>query len=409
MRAYLELPRLSMSERDHRWTTVRNAMEADGLDCLVLFGWPNMWDFNTANARYLCPIGGNAAFNILIFPLRAAPVSLVYSSVMVNYFLGMQEWVTDIRARRGTWADSIADCLEELGLSKARIGIDGLAGPLDADGWLPHDVYTRMKARLAGAEIENIGEMIERIRTIKSAEEMTQLRKAADLGDRMIGVCQERARPGVRECQVYAAMREEMLAGGGEEPTLFLWASDRHPNPHPFHVPTMRELEVNDLIICEIHPKFGGYCTHIERTFSLGPVDSNYARIYEGCLEAYDAGMKLFQPGASISETMHAVGETIGKRALGICEAGIHGHGLGSLEYPRYRLHALESDKTALKSVGGQFTPGMVFAFNIDLVDPNWLEGSTGCVFAETIEITQTGSRRLHTAPLDLLICQGDH
>ena len=30
----------------------------------------------------------------------------------------------------------------------------------------------------------------------------------------------------------------------------------------------------------------------------------------------------------------------------------------------------------------------MVFAFNIDLFDPNWRHGKTGCVFAETIEIT---------------------
>jgi hypothetical protein len=39
----------------------------------------------------------------------------------------------------------------------------------------------------------------------------------------------------------------------------------------------------------------------------------------------------------------------------------------------------------------------MVFAFNIDLFDPRWRQGKTGCVFAETIEITPTGSRRMHT------------
>ena len=41
------------------------------------------------------------------------------------------------------------------------------------------------------------------------------------------------------------------------------------------------------------------------------------------------------------------------------------------------------------------FEPGMVFAFNMDLLDPKWRGGQTGCVFAETIEITTRGARRL--------------
>ena len=39
-----------------------------------------------------------------------------------------------------------------------------------------------------------------------------------------------------------------------------------------------------------------------------------------------------------------------------------------------------------MKVIGDEFRPGMVFAFNIDLFDPKWRDGETGCVFAETIE-----------------------
>ena len=59
-----------------RWAAMRAEMAARGLDCLVLWGWPTMWDFYTANARYLCPIGGNAEFNVLVFPLTGEPTSL---------------------------------------------------------------------------------------------------------------------------------------------------------------------------------------------------------------------------------------------------------------------------------------------------------------------------------------------
>jgi len=43
----------------------------------------------------------------------------------------------------------------------------------------------------------------------------------------------------------------------------------------------------------------------------------------------------------------------------------------------------------------------MVFAFNIDLFDPKFHDGRTGCVFAETVVITDTGARRLHEYPTD--------
>ena len=43
----------------------------------------------------------------------------------------------------------------------------------------------------------------------------------------------------------------------------------------------------------------------------------------------------------------------------------------------------------------------MVFAFNRDLLDPKWQGGETGCVVAETIEITTTGARPMPTYPIE--------
>lgn len=270
MRDRLESPRLSLRERERRWAAVRRAMRERGLECLVLFGSPSNWDFTVANARYLAPIGGNAAFNVLVFPLEGEPTSFVFRPTFVEYWKRAQDWVVDVRARKGPWAQSVASRLKELGLEKAAIGLDGLAGPLDPDGWLPHSVYAGLRELRPSAQLVNTDDMLERLRSIKNTEEIQVLEQAARLGDLMLAACRERARPGVRECEVYGKMMEVMLANGGEEPTLFLWAADASPFPHPFRLPTMRPLARGDLIICEIHPKYGGYFTHVERTFSLG-------------------------------------------------------------------------------------------------------------------------------------------
>ena len=402
MRSTLELPRLSLQERDRRWSAVRQQMEQENLDCLVLWGWPNTWDFCTANARYLCPVGGNAENNVLIFPGQGEPTCFVRMPTMVEGWRRAQEWVRDIRSRKGTWADAVSARLNELGLAGARIGMDGLAGPLDRDGWLPYSVYVRLQQLLPKAELVNLDDMLEKIRAIKSPEEITMLEKAAGLGDLMLQACADIARPGVKECEVYASMMQVMLANGGEEPTLFLFACDQHPFPHPFRLPTTRPMQRGDYITCEMHPKIGGYFTHLERTFCLGEADEHRRRIYDGCLAAYHCGFAHFGPGKRITECMEAVKQTIDTRGLSICEAGIHGHGLASLEYPRYRQHGLAADQGAIHAIGDEFRSGMVFAFNIDLVDSNWRNGDTGCCFAETIVITDTGARPLHSYPLSL-------
>jgi Xaa-Pro aminopeptidase len=404
MRSTLELPRLSLAERDRRWALTRAAMEARGLDALVLWGWPLMWDFCTANARYLCPVGGNAEFNVLVFPRQGEPTCFIQMPTFTAGWRSAQDWVADLRTRRGTWADTVADRLKELKLEGGRIGMDGLAGPLDPDGWVPHSVYQRLGELLPGAEIVNLDDMLEKLRAVKSAEELAVLDRAAALGDLMLSACRDTARPGVKECEVYARMMESMVANGGEEPTLFLWAADRFPYPHPFRLPTTRELAPRDVIICEIHPKFGGYFTHVERTFCLGEPDAKQREIYDGCVAAYRAGLALFGPGKKISACMDAVKAEIEGRGLAICEAGIHGHGLASLEYPRYRHHAIRADQGAIKAIGDEFRPGMVFAFNIDLFDPKWRGGETGCVFAETVVITEQGARRMHSYPTEFQV-----
>jgi Xaa-Pro aminopeptidase len=402
MRASLELPRFTIAERDRRWLVVREAMAKRHLDCLVLFGWPYQWDFTIANARYLSQIGGNCEVNVLVFPHSGDPISFIPFFTFVDYWKAAQEWVPDVRVKKGTWAKTLADCLRSLGFEKGRIGVDGLAGPLDPDGWIPHSVFAAFKADLADAELVNIDDMLEQIRTVKSAEEIVFLRRAGELGDLMLAACREEAKPGVPEAAVHASMIRAMLANGGEEPTLFLWACDKNPLPHPFRLPTMRKIDAGDIITCEMHPKYGGYLTHVERTFTLGKAEPDRRRIYEGCLATYRAGMENFGPGRKISSAMQVVKDAIDGEKLGICEAGIHGHGLGSLEYPRFRHHAYEADKAALATMEDAFKPGMVFAFNIDLFDPKWRDGRTGAVFAETVLITEIGAERLHSFPMEL-------
>jgi hypothetical protein len=47
----------------------------------------------------------------------------------------------------------VANRITELKLERGKIGMDGLACPLDLDGWLPHDVYRQLTALLPDGSI----------------------------------------------------------------------------------------------------------------------------------------------------------------------------------------------------------------------------------------------------------------
>src|SRR5262245_23596222 len=126
MREVLELPRLSLKERDRRWATVRREMEARDLDAIVLWGWPTMWDFCIANTRYLCPVGGNAEFNVLVFPRAGEPTCFIQMPTFLEGWRSAQDWVTDIRPRKGSWADTVAARLKGA-QARARPHRDGRA------------------------------------------------------------------------------------------------------------------------------------------------------------------------------------------------------------------------------------------------------------------------------------------
>lgn len=89
MRSRLELPHLSLQERDRRWSVVRAEMKRQGLDCLLLCGFPGPWDFTLANARFLSPIAGNAAIAGLAAPIRPCPTSFRFTRLSETTTMGI--------------------------------------------------------------------------------------------------------------------------------------------------------------------------------------------------------------------------------------------------------------------------------------------------------------------------------
>ena len=404
MRPTLELPRLSLAERDRRYAAVRKQMAARGLDAIVLWGWPVMWDFYTANARYLSPIGGNAEYNVLIFPADGEPTSIVQMPTFLDGWSGAQNWVSDIRPRTKTWADSVAEP-HQGAEARARQDRHGRprrsarSGRLAAARRLQaaHGAAARREHRQSR---RHAGEDPRRSRATRSS---ACSRKAAALGDLMLATCRDVARPGVKECEVYGAMMETMLANGGEEPTLVpvelrpLSLSASVPRADHAADGEGRPDHLRDA--SEVRRLLHPCRAHLSVSASRSRSSSRSTR---AASRPTGAALRRFGPGKTISTALDGGARTRSTRAV---SASARPASTATVS-PRWNIRATAttpSRPTARRSrsIGDRFEPGMVFAFNIDLFDPKWRHGKTGCVFAETIEITATGARRMHTFPTE--------
>ena len=407
MNEMLELPQLSTAERDRRWKAVREAMLTQKLDCLIVYGANSSWDSRIANVRYLTQIGGNGEQAWVIFPLTGEPVCFTSFAWINDWWHYSQSWVKNVRPIQKSWAFSIAEILKERGLEKGNIGVVGLPGLFDREGWIPFMTYKQIIEELPSANLVNATTLVEAVRMIKSSEEITCLEKAGELGDLIWNTMVKTAKPGVKERIVYGKMLETMLSNGGEYPTLFLWESGSSPLPHPFFLVTDRVLQKNDIISVEVHPKYNGYLSHQERAFCLGKPQKEIRYIYDIAQQCFDHALKMLTPGMELEKYVAAIRQPIYDAGLDFVEAGIHGHGLESPEYPTIQSplqkKPLESGNPAMITVDTTLKVGMVFALIFDLIDPKYKDGKTGAALADTVLVTETGSRRLNKYPMDIL------
>ena len=407
MKEMMELPRLSLKERDRRWGVVREAMKTQGLDCLVIAGRNSSWDQDMANVRYLTHIGGNGTQAYVIFPLKEEPTAITFTSNMLPWLKIVQDWVTDIRVVQTTWSGAMAGRLKELGLEKGNIGVVGLGGILIRDGVIPYETYAQLLKELPQANFVNVTPMMEELRLIKSPEEIQWMEKSGEIGDLMLDAMVKTAEPGVKEYEVFARMIEAEISNGGEYPTMLLMCAGAEPITHPFMKVPGYVLQEGDILSIEMHPNYGGYLLHQERTISLGEPKKEYRFMYDVALKCFDIAMSKLVPGVDWNEAIKAMRQPIFDAGLSFVEAGVQGHGLGSPEYPNIQFPpgkaAPELVASPVRLYDYKVQANMCIAVMFDLMDMKWKDGKTGIMMGDTVVVTETGGRRLGKYTLDTL------
>jgi Xaa-Pro dipeptidase len=390
------IPQLSIEERDRRYKLVRGEMAKRGIDCLLLPANTGRWEQLQGDSRYLTTIGGFATEVFTVFPREGEVTAYIFNRAA--WWKQAQKWVTDVRDGRNQWGQNAVERINEIGLQKGTIGISGLAGLFRApEGIIPYSSVKAIQDAFPQAKIVNATEMMQEIRAVKSAEEVSMLERSAAIIEKTIEAMVENANPGVSEKELYGAMVHAMLANGGELPTLFFLSAGPGLSNSSF-VPTDYRIQKGDRIIDEIEAKYGGYAAQAVSPVVIGAPDQEYQTMIDISRACFDAILDAMKPGVTFGELFERYRQTVEQEGKGKYlwnHPMMHARGLGD-DGP-----ALLGDKDLERFSKIELQSGMTFILKPQ-VRP--AQGKGRGSIGDTVTVTDNGARRLGKRELKLIV-----
>ncbi len=251
------------------------------------------------------------------------------SSGMAVVGRDLRRFITDFR-----YVEQAAGEVEGFDREQAPQVFDGALAEGWPDGSLrlgfdDQNVSVRRHARLRELLPERVelvpsGGVVEALRAVKDAEEISRIAAAARLADEVYGMLREQGLVGRTERDVAFALETEMRRRGAEPSFESIVASaERGALPHavPADVPIPR----GTLVTLDIGARLGGYCSDCTRTWATGELPDDLAEAYELVQRAQAKALAAVRPGPE--------GREVDAVARDIIEAAGHGehfgHGLG--------------------------------------------------------------------------------
>ena len=390
------IPQLSIQERDRRYRKVREEMARSNIDCLLLPANTGRWEQLQADSRYLTSIGGFATEVFTVFPLEGEVTAYIFNRA--GWWKQEQNWVQDVRDGRNRWGENAIERIKELGLGQGTIGIAGLAGLFRApEGIIPYSSVKAIQDTFPRAKLINATEMMQEIRAVKSAEEVSLLERSAGIIEKVIETMVQTARPGVSEKELYGAMVHAMLSNGGELPTLFFLSAGPDISNSSF-VPTDYVIQNGDRIINEIEAKYAGYAAQAVSPVVIGKANQDYEAMIQISGACFEAILDEMKPGVtfgSLFDTYRATVEQRGKGKYLWNHPMMHARGLGD-DGP-----ALLGDKDLERFSKIELQTGMVFILKPQV---RAAQGKGRASIGDTVVVTESGARRLGKRELKLIV-----
>ncbi|WP_308418961.1 M24 family metallopeptidase [Virgibacillus oceani] len=244
--------------------------------------------------------------------------------------------------------------------------------------------------KVIDGELIPVSGLVEELRLIKSAEELSILKKAAEIADAAYVHIQKYIKPGVKEIDVSNELEFFMRKQGATSSSFDIIVASGNRSALPHGVASTKEIQNGELVTLDYGALYQGYCSDITRTLAVGEINDELRTIYNTVLEAQLKGVEGIKPGITGREADALTRDYITDKGYGDYFGHSTGHGLGMEVHENPGLSY--RSETELKA-------GMVVT-----VEPGiYVPGVGGCRIEDDIVVTETGNERLTFAAKELI------
>jgi len=359
-----------------RLSQLNQSLRAHGLDVLALVPGPNLF-YLTGLSFHLSerPI-------VALFPLDGSP------TIVLPTLEAVKVEQTDVVMDTFPYTDeeghisAFRQACDTLALSQSIVSAEALRMRLKE--------VQLLERRAPGCRVVAAEDALTELRVHKDEYEVKQMRRAIGITESALCATVEQVKAGMTEREVASLLRIELLREGGEAMAFapIVVAGPNAASPHA--TPSDRPIQPGEPIIVDCGALVDGYMADITRTFVIGDLELELARVYEIVQAANRAGRAAVRPGTPAETVDQAARSVIEESGYG--EYFIHrtGHGLGlEVHEPPF---IVAGNEQALES-------GMTFT-----VEPGiYLPGRGGVRIEDDVLVTKEGVETLTTFTREIL------
>jgi Xaa-Pro aminopeptidase len=219
----------------------------------------------------------------------------------------------------------LAELLGAKGLARSRIGLEM--------SYLPAGDFERLRRLAPEATFAPADALFDRMRQIKTADEIALLRKLSRIADEAIAEALLGVEAGMTEMDIASLLTRGIYGRGSEYFKLMIVATGER-SEYPNVGPTHRELQNGDLCRVEIFPMIDGYHAGVCRTGVVGDPPARAVEIWKNLTECKHLLLDMIKPGADRRAVYDAFLGKFGELDLPAIDFVGHGIGLHLHEEP---------------------------------------------------------------------------
>jgi len=250
--------------------------------------------------------------------------------------------------------------------------------------------YSQYQEKLS-ATLEPVSGLIEKLRMVKSPEELEVLKAAAKIADDAFEHICGYIKAGMTELQVSNELEFFMRSQGATSSSFDIIVASGLRSALPHGVASDKKIEQGDLITLDFGALYNGYVSDITRTVAVGEPSDKLKEIYQVVLDSQVLALEKIKPGMTGIEADAIARDYINSKGYGEAFGHSTGHGIG--------LEVHEGPGLSFRSET-VLEPGMAVT-----VEPGiYLPGIGGVRIEDDILITETGNERLTHSSKELRI-----